>query len=466
MPETIQAYIEAVEDQIRWKRAKSVVSLELRRHLEDQRDAFVAEGLEDAERLAVEEMGDPVSVGAELDRLHRPRPQWGLLGLTIALACVGAFLRVWLTRGDGIDAADPVMTALSLVLGTAALLGMYFLDFSTLGRHPRAIYAGALAAGVLSWLLLPHVNNAAYYTRYIVLLYPMVYALWLYSCRGRMWRHFILAVAGGIPLVLVGLMAPVMFGVFILLVCGLVLLLYAIKMGWFGPKRWKFAGTALVLAAGMPALFFGMGYGRSFAERLSLIFHPELDAYGAGYGGWMTKMYLQDVPFIRRDVSSAVGTIGIGHSGRVYGVPFSGEKGYLELNAGQDFVPLKLLVSGGWLGYLLLMAAITALLVWLLIRCLRQRQQLGRLTALAVVLSLGIETLFSAALNLGFAFFSAHLPLVVGNLFTVLDMALIGLVLSVFRGTDILRDEKPSEKQRFVFPWQVKVSIISTKSEQ
>ena len=71
MHETIQGYIEAVEEQIRWRRARPVVSLELRRHLEDQRDAFAAEGLENAERLAVEEMGDPVSVGTELDRLHQ-----------------------------------------------------------------------------------------------------------------------------------------------------------------------------------------------------------------------------------------------------------------------------------------------------------------------------------------------------------------------------------------------------------
>ena len=123
MPETIQAYIETVEAQIRWKRARGVVSLELRRHLEDQRDAFAAEGREDAERLAVEEMGDPVSVGTELDRLHRPRPQWGLLGLTVALACVGALLRVQLTRGDGLDAVSPAMAALALALGTAAMLG-------------------------------------------------------------------------------------------------------------------------------------------------------------------------------------------------------------------------------------------------------------------------------------------------------------------------------------------------------
>ena len=317
MHETIQGYIEAVEEQIRWRRARPVVSLELRRHLEDQRDAFAAEGLENAERLAVEEMGDPVSVGTELDRLHRPRPQWGLLGLTIALACVGAFFRV------GFACSSFAVTVLALVLGTAALLGMYFLDVSSLARCPRVIYAGALAAGIVSLCFLPYVNNAAYYTRYVVLLYPVVYALWLYSCRGIGWRNFARAVAGGIPLTLFAVLAPFAFGLFILLVCGLILLLCAIGMGWFGPGRWKFAGTALVLAAGIPALFFGMGYGESFLMRLRLALHPELEPLDGGYAGWILKMYLEDVPLVR-ERSGSFG-IGIGFGGRVYGGLLGGE---------------------------------------------------------------------------------------------------------------------------------------------
>lgn len=458
MPETIQGYIETVEAQIRWRRARPVVSLELRRHLEDQRDAFAAEGREDPERLAVEEMGDPVSVGTELDRLHRPRPQWGLLGMTIALACLGAFLRV------GFACSSFVMTVLALALGTAALLGMYFLDVSSLARRPRAIYVGALAAGVLALCLLPHVNYyTAYYIRYVILLYPAVYALWLYSCRGTGWRNFALAVAGGIPLEVIAMLASFMFGLFILLVCGLVLLLCAVWMGWFGPGRWKFAGTALVLAVGMPALFFGMGYGESFVMRLRLALHPELDPKGAGYAGWIMKRYLEDVPLVRERSGSFAA--GIGFGGRMYGGLFGGERGYTEFRIDQEFIPLSLLVEFGWLAYLLLMAAITALLVWLLVRCLRQKHQVGRLTALAVVLSLGLETLFSAALNLGFVFFVAHLPLVSGNLHTVIDMALIGLALSVFRGGSVLRDEPPTGKRRSVFPWRVKILVVSTKEE-
>ena len=96
MDETIWTYLNTVQEQIRWKRARQVVVRELGQHLDDQRDAFIEEGksVEEAERLAVEEMGDPVSVGTELDRIHRPKPQWGLLTTTLVLALLGGFLRV------------------------------------------------------------------------------------------------------------------------------------------------------------------------------------------------------------------------------------------------------------------------------------------------------------------------------------------------------------------------------------
>ena len=87
----MEQYLRQVEEQIRWKRARTAVTRELRQHLEDQREACLAAGLspEEAEAEAVRQMGDPVSVGQELNRLHRPRPQWGLMALTLALAAVG-----------------------------------------------------------------------------------------------------------------------------------------------------------------------------------------------------------------------------------------------------------------------------------------------------------------------------------------------------------------------------------------
>ena len=187
-PESVRGYLDAVEAQIRWKRARTVAARELETHLEDQQEEFLAEGHppEEAERLAVEDMGDPVAVGADLDRLHRPRPQWGMLGLTLALLLVGGWLRYALTRAGAPwdEDLDPLRCALSVVTGAAVLVGAYFLDVSRLLRWAKWVYIGAAAVGVLSLHLSPTVNNASYFTRYVVLFYPAVYALWLYACRG------------------------------------------------------------------------------------------------------------------------------------------------------------------------------------------------------------------------------------------------------------------------------------------
>ncbi|HIQ60974.1 MAG TPA: hypothetical protein IAD31_05205 [Candidatus Enterenecus faecium] len=161
---TIDGYLEAVAEQIKWRRARPVVTQELRQHLEDQRDAFAAEGQEDPEQLAVEEMGDPVAIGAQLDGLHRPRPQWGLLMGTILLALLGTVLQLWLTstwENPNLD-LDPFRTAAIFVLGCGALLLGYFLDDARLARHGRIVYVGALVAGVVAVALSPRIHGGCH----------------------------------------------------------------------------------------------------------------------------------------------------------------------------------------------------------------------------------------------------------------------------------------------------------------
>lgn len=442
MPETIQAYLEAVREQIRWKRARPVLIQELERHLEDQRDAFLGEGKspEEAERLAVLDMGDPVTVGTELDAVHRPRPQWGLLGLTFALAVTGVVLRMEFIRTDPNSSGEQVLVKgliylAALGLGTAALLGMYFLDVSRLVRHGRAVYIGALAAGVLT---LPLTRVAvSYYTRYVVLFYPIVYALWLYSFRGRGWRGFALTVSGGVPLAAVCCMAPFTTGLLLLLFSGLVLTLFAAARDWFGIGRWKGIGAALAVPAAMLTLLISRGYLNSFRSRVQIALHPELDPMGSGFIGQILRLFWEDVPPLRQHGS--VGTAV--HAGARVRVLTGGSQEMRPIDFSHDFLPASMAVQWGWLPFLLLAAALTALLVWLLVKGLRQKYIPGRFVVLAVVLTLGLQTLFSVALNLGFVFFSAGLPLIVGNLQTVVDMALIGLALSVFRGDSIAREE-------------------------
>ena len=186
-PKTIAAYLETVATQIRWKRARPMVTLELAQHLEDQRDALAAEGYENAEELAVQEMGDPVAVGAELDRIHRPKPQWGLLALTVLLALAGVMLRIGLTANWAAYslAVDPSKTILAFVFGCGALLFGYFVDAAFLGRHGNAIYWGTLLVSITVLLLSQRISGLFYYLRYVELCFPVIYGFWLYTCRKK-----------------------------------------------------------------------------------------------------------------------------------------------------------------------------------------------------------------------------------------------------------------------------------------
>ena len=435
-PETIRDYLDTVTAQIRWKRARAAAVRELETHLEDQRQEFQTEGHppEEAERLAVEEMGDPVAVGTDLDRLHRPRPQWGMLAVTLALLLVGSYLRYALTRvGEPWYDLDPFRCALSAAAGAATLMGAYFLDVSRLLYRARWVYMGAIAAGVLCLLFSPNVNNASYFTRYIVLLYPAVYALWLYDCRGKGWRGLLAAVAGGLPLTLICLAAPFMQGMVLLLVIGCFLLLLAIRMDWFTvPRRQGLAavgGLAAIMAGAVLWLLFAAGYN---SARIQALLHPETDPMGSGYQSIMARWVLE-----------ASRLVGKGKDLSIQTVTLQGGELPLEMMLPEwnhDFFPTTMVYKLGWLPYLLLLAVLAALLLWILRRCACQRSQSGKLLALAVVGTLAVQSAFAVVLNLGFVLFSAQLPLVTGNLHSVVDCALIGLALAAFRSESILRD--------------------------
>lgn len=426
---SISSYLNAVGEQIRWKRARPVVLAELAQHLEDQRDTFAAEGCKNAEARAVEEMGDPVSVGTELDRIHRPKPQLGLLALTMLLALTGAVLRVALTADWEAYAKDidPKKTALAVALGCGALLLGYFLDYARLGRWGRVLYVGALAVGLFMLIQSPKISGRSYYTTYVTLCYPVVYVFWLYTWRNKGWMGLIFGLLGAIPLELVCMFGPYMFGLAMLFVTGAAAALLAAWNDWFGIGRQKSIGAVLFwngMAAGAVVgsrLVSGDGF-----RRLVIAVHPESDPIGYGY--------------VASKIRKALGTaqwVGAGEwSEAVSSRPYEATVPGCESDAFLTTLIYKL----GWLPFLVVVFVLGVLVVWLLSRCLRQKSQLGKMVALVVVLTLSGQAVCSVAWNLGFALFSSAFPLVIGNLSTVLNMGLIGLALSVFRGESIAQN--------------------------
>lgn len=426
-PDTIRAYLDAVAEQIRWRRARPVVTWELERHLEDQRDAFAAEGHENAEALAVAEMGDPVSVGAELDRMHRPKPQWGLLALAILLALAGTALRVCLTADwDAYYmAVNPYRAGLAFLLGCGALLVGYFLDYGWLGRRGGWVYLCTLIVSLLL-VVIPHrmPDGVHYSLRCTALLYPLAYAFWVYSRRKKGWPGLLAAMAGILPLLWFCQTAPYLFGTFLLLTTGAVLLIVAARYDWFGIGCWKtlWVTAACAGASGIGGVWYIFRHACA-SSRLAAAFHPEQFPDGAGYHAVQIR-------------SAVSGAKWLGQGGWSPADPYPLA---VPGSSGDTFLT-TLIYRLGWLPFLLVVLAFAALAVWILLRCLHQSSRLGKAVVLAAMLPLCLQALFSISWNLGLTLFSSPFPLITGNTNTVLSLFLIGLCLSVFREERIARD--------------------------
>ncbi|MGI6226785.1 MAG: permease prefix domain 1-containing protein [Peptococcales bacterium] len=75
---------------VKYKRVHKEISKELLDHIEDHVDYLIEQGIskEEAERQAIEAMGDPEEIGRELDKQHRPLLGW-ILGITNVIKVVG-----------------------------------------------------------------------------------------------------------------------------------------------------------------------------------------------------------------------------------------------------------------------------------------------------------------------------------------------------------------------------------------
>lgn len=91
--QTVDQYIDAVCSCIKCKEIHPDIRLELATHLED----IVAEELQrgstpdDAAKTALLCMGDPLTVGASLDKVHKPRFEWSIAVLLFGFLGIALF---------------------------------------------------------------------------------------------------------------------------------------------------------------------------------------------------------------------------------------------------------------------------------------------------------------------------------------------------------------------------------------
>ena len=184
-------YLSELTGQIRSKKARQEVAREIQNHIEDQAKAYENEGRtrDEALKEAVRQMGNPVEVGIDMDRIHRPRTNWMVLGLAGLLSLAGLLVQylciyrlgtgnLYRINGDAF-----VRQCLYTFLGLGFMAVLYFCDYSMFSRYGKLIGGLFLISTVLVCKLglVQVINGGHGYMKTVMYLFIPMYGGILYG---------------------------------------------------------------------------------------------------------------------------------------------------------------------------------------------------------------------------------------------------------------------------------------------
>lgn len=259
-----EEYLYTLTEQIRCKMARGTIEQEINDHIEDQKAEFLSEGMSqtEAEEAAIREMGDPVEVGLEMDRIHRPTMAWGMIALIVGLSLAGYLLRsVMYQTVLGIEQSagkteDLFWVGTSLSWHTSLELPVAGLKLNGSTRYIRIGNIGLNLIDLL-WLTIP------------------LFAAVLYSYRGQGYRGILKAILWMIiPSYFLFIRSQSLIAAMILELVYCVVLAVAVYKGWFQVcKKAVLTGIGAVVVL-IPVLLAGglWCFGKAYQkERIAAI---------------------------------------------------------------------------------------------------------------------------------------------------------------------------------------------------
>ncbi len=437
-------YLETLASQIRSPRARIAVREEIAAHLEDQADAYQAKGMERdaAFTKAAAQMGDPIVVGMDLDRIHRPRSGWQILLPILFLSLLGLWAQYFFyyrfsdallesRNFSGVPQEVFLTQCMVTLLGIGVMTVMYFLDYSTLAFFSwilgQLFFLGIL--GLCRPGILPRVNGGYTYLKSLLYLFIPIYGGILSRCRGT-------GIYGAAACFL-WMMATFFLGIYrigggfgvsldMLAIC-YVMFLIAIARGWFSlPFRRLTLFTVGVILPAM-ATFTGLRRMTAYqTDRILAILHPEQFPTEQNY-----------LINIAKTITSTLSFYGSDYHARMLENQLPMQR---LPNVRHEYMMLQIASIGGLAVVILFILLLSCLYLYLAKMSFRQKNQAGQMIGLGCVLVLALETFRNLFNNFGFYTMSTGgLPFFTyGKCHTIMVYALLGVLLSIYRYQDVV----------------------------
>lgn len=421
----LSEYLDQLTAQIRSRKARDFVSKELQAHIEDQSQALQSSGLspEDALSESIQQMGDPVAVGMEMDRIHRPRLEWKLFLMTALFGLLGVGIQYHLTGS--------LQQLFYLVTGLIIMTIVYFIDYTFIGKFAIPLWFALTAFFIALVFVTPPILGSHQYQQLYLYLYAPVFAGLLFHYRNTG---------------LIGAGKLLLFYIATLFVCRRLIgslnvaltltltlfLMYSVAVikKWY---RLPVKKTLLALWLGailLPAflLFFSWNFGHmpSYQKtRIIAMFSPYFDRTGSSYQAAILADLVKGLTLTGNGPDSPL-ALPL-QNGLLPGIQF-------------DFVITYIFSYYGILAGVLLLALFALLFMRIFRISFRQPNQLGLMTGFGCGAAVTLETIHYVAANFGLsATVQLYLPfLSTGLRATIITYVFLGLLLSVYRYKDLV----------------------------
>ena len=428
----MEEYLKTLLEQIRCKKAHASIYHEIRGHIEEQVADNIAEDMskDDALKAALNDMGDPVQTGVEMDQLHRPQMAWRIIVAIGILTLFSILIQYLVTRyipdNNAYFFRHHIFNA---IISFSAMIVVYRIDYSLIGKYSKWIATIFLLFFAFQIFIVEMRLNGTLYMRILskvlimsplFFLYVPLFGAILYQYRGKGWRV--------VPKIFIWMALPLFLtlelpnlGVTISLFFMLAsLLTIAVWKGWFTFHKKKFltafwgisisfpiASVAILMQTGKLALYQ--------IARIHALFDPTVENHA-----------LQTL----RSIVTNSAFIGA-----------SNKKSLLQEGQNSDYI-LSTLSA-----YYRILVALVAVLILLLIRKIfqissSQKNQLGMMMGYGCGIVFFVSAFWNVLVTLGLVFPTyTFLPFFsYGGVTMVVTYILLGIVLSIYRYKNVLSD--------------------------
>ena len=414
-------FLKEVTNHIKSKEAKKFVATELEFHLKKAKNTWIEKGLSevDAEDKAVQQMGSPIKLGQELNKLHKPRVDWLIVILLVTVMGLGFLPIVSLGDAGFMDVNHFLKNkVIFVILGVAAAFGMMMIDYRKLERLGWLFYTiGVLILLMISYFPNTTINGEPFIkigpiTMEVLMAIPFFFLAWasfFNNSRLKVWHLGILFLFS----LYLFLMIPNLSTTFIYIMMVFVMLWWS-KLG----KKKALMITAVPICLSIiGGLLFLPSVEEYQLARILGFLNPENYADGPGY------MYLR-----LKELMSSAGWFGT-----------SGKIEFIQA-AHTDFVFASLTYYYGYLFALILVLILSLFVARIMVISHKINGHYGKLLLVGGMTLFVVQFIYNVGMIIGLLpIISISLPFIsYGLMPTLFNAFLMGIVLSVYRRKNLI----------------------------